>query len=146
VQALAPVAARPSQPRGNAHIPALVNRLARIRSHGHPRPQATGEHCQACDGGDPAHAATVGRRRRPPHPTLVGSRRTKVGSPLPYGFVVDSVNVNVVEYDPVRSGSFAPMCCENATVTGSLEIGPVHAALERFTCTGSFSEKAPLVR
>ena len=29
-----------------------------------------------------------------------------------YGVVVDSVNVSVVEYAPVRRASLAPMCCE----------------------------------
>jgi len=42
-----------------------------------------------------------------------------------YGFVVDNVNVSVLLYVPVRSASFAPMCCLNATATGSLLIGPL---------------------
>ena len=41
-----------------------------------------------------------------------------------YGVVVDSVNVSVLLYAPVRSASLAPMCCWNASVTASLLTGP----------------------
>ena len=43
----------------------------------------------------------------------------------PYGFVVESVNVSVLLYVPVRRASLAPMACLKATVTGSLLTGPV---------------------
>ena len=42
----------------------------------------------------------------------------------PYGFVVESVNVSVLLYVPVRRASPAPMACLKATVTGSLLTGP----------------------
>ena len=48
----------------------------------------------------------------------------------PYGFVVESVNVSVLLYVPVRSGSPAPMACLKATVTGSLLTGPVQVSNE----------------
>ena len=64
----------------------------------------------------------------------------------PYGAVVDNVNVSVFEYEPVRSASVAPMCWLNAIATGSLETGPVHAAFESVTCSGSGRLNAPLVR
>ncbi len=40
-----------------------------------------------------------------------------------YGVVVDSVNVSVLLYAPVRSASVAPIDCLNLTVTASLEVG-----------------------
>jgi len=42
----------------------------------------------------------------------------------PYGFVVESVNVSVLLYVPVRRASLAPMACLKATDTGSLLTGP----------------------
>src|SRR3954464_1333613 len=42
-----------------------------------------------------------------------------------YGVVVDSVNVSVLLYAPVRSGSSAPIGCLSAIVTASLAAGPV---------------------
>ena len=42
-----------------------------------------------------------------------------------YGWVVESVNVSVLLYVPVRSASLAPTACENASVTLSLLFGPV---------------------
>src|SRR3954454_2436481 len=41
-----------------------------------------------------------------------------------YGFVVESVNVSVLLYVPVRRASPEPMACLKATVTGSLLTGP----------------------
>ena len=41
-----------------------------------------------------------------------------------YGFVVESVNVSVLLYVPVRRASLAPMACLKATDTGSLLTGP----------------------
>ena len=52
-------------------------------------------------------------------------RRSYVVSRSSYGFVVDSVNVSVLLYVPVRSGSVAPIDCLSAIVTGSLDVGPV---------------------
>ena len=60
---------------------------------------------------------TTGRRRDAPAPRLAG--------PL-YGFVVESVNVSVLLYVPVRSGSLAPIDCLKPIVTASLEVGPFH--------------------
>src|SRR3954452_2004740 len=40
-----------------------------------------------------------------------------------HGVVVDNVNVNVREYDPVRSASVAPTCCVNVIATGPLDTG-----------------------
>src|SRR4029077_13569044 len=40
-----------------------------------------------------------------------------------YGFVVDSVNVSVLLYVPLRSGSLLPIDCLNSIVTGSLDTG-----------------------
>ena len=42
-----------------------------------------------------------------------------------YGFVVDSVNVSVFAYAPVRNGSLAPIVCLKPIVTRSFEIGPL---------------------
>ena len=47
------------------------------------------------------------------------------GAPWVYGVVVDSVNVNVFEYAPVRSGSDAPMVCLKRMLSGSLLTGPL---------------------
>ena len=40
-----------------------------------------------------------------------------------YGVVVESVNVSVLLYVPVRRASLAPIACLNVTVTESFEIG-----------------------
>ena len=45
-----------------------------------------------------------------------------------HGVVVDSVNVSVLLYEPVRSASLAPMCCRKSSDTASLEIGPVQVS------------------
>ena len=42
-----------------------------------------------------------------------------------YGVVVDSVNVSVLLYAPVRSGSDAPIACLKRIVSGSLLAGPL---------------------
>ena len=42
-----------------------------------------------------------------------------------YGVVVDSVNVSVLLYVPVRRASLAPIAWRNCTVTASLLIGPL---------------------
>jgi hypothetical protein len=46
------------------------------------------------------------------------------GSRTSDGAVVDSVNVSVLLYVPVRSASLAPIACLNSSDTASLEIGP----------------------
>src|SRR4051812_47076979 len=83
-----------------------------------------------------------------------------------HGVVVDSVNVSVFEYAPVRSASEAPMACWNVTVTASLDTGPpyvnrvvglaepprganappVPAALAALAVSVCGSENAPLTR
>ena len=65
---------------------------------------------------------------------------------LLYGVVVDNVNVSVLLYVPVRSGSLALTSCLNAIATLSLETGAVQLALPSTTRSGSASENAPLVR
>ena len=57
-----------------------------------------------------------------------------------------SVNVSVLLYEPVRSGSVRLMSCLNVMSTLSLETGAVHADFENETRSGSASENAPLVR
>jgi hypothetical protein len=57
----------------------------------------------------------------PPTGKPAGDRR---GRSLSYGFVVESVNVSVLLYVPVRRASLAPMACLKATDTGSLLTGP----------------------
>jgi hypothetical protein len=52
------------------------------------------------------------------------SRRVIGADVAPYGFVVESVNVSVLLYVPVRRASLAPMACLKATDTGSLLTGP----------------------
>ena len=48
---------------------------------------------------------------------------------LPYGVVVLRVNVSVLLYVPVRSGSLAAIACVNVTATDSLEVGAVHVLI-----------------
>ena len=73
--------------------------------------------------GDPRSGAAAGRR--------VTGRRQK---PPPgrseqcYGCVVDSVNVSVFLYVPVRSASLALTFWLNSSVSASLEIGPFHVS------------------
>ena len=62
-----------------------------------------------------------------------------------HGVVVDSVNVSVLEYVPVRNASFALMCCLNVIVTGSLDTGALHVAFESSTTSGSGNENVPFV-
>jgi hypothetical protein len=60
--------------------------------------------------------------------------------------VVESVNVSVFAYVPVRSASPAPTCCLNPIVTASLATGAVQADLLKETSSGDESEKVPLPR
>src|SRR4051794_25257823 len=62
------------------------------------------------------------------------------------GVVVESVNVSVFEYGPVRSASVAPMCWRNVIATAALETGPVHAAGAISTRSASGSANAPFIR
>jgi hypothetical protein len=71
------------------------------------------------------------RGEPPATPGHCGSVRAGRYSPLggiaavrAYGVVVDSVNVSVLAYVPVRRASVAPMCWLNAIGTTSLETGP----------------------
>ena len=89
----------------------------------------------------PAHEicrANVTFAEPPGGPSLPTRRALAPPPPAknPYGVVVDSVNVSVFEYAPVRSASVAPMCCLNAIVTGSLETGAVQVALLNATSSG----------
>ena len=60
--------------------------------------------------------------------------------------MVDSVQVRVVEYEPVRSASVAPMCCLNDSGTAALETGADHVFGAQSTTSGDGSVKVPLVR
>ena len=60
-----------------------------------------------------------GRSARPPGRRV---RRPRGLSPA-YGEVVESVNVSVLAYVPVRSASLAPIDCRNCSVTASLLTG-----------------------
>ena len=77
-------------------------------------------------------SSVVGGRGQIPSPKVAcltdhppaESRRVIGADGAPYGFVVESVNVSVLLYVPVRRASLAPMACLKATVTGSLLTGP----------------------
>jgi hypothetical protein len=56
------------------------------------------------------------------------------------------VNVSVLEYVPVRSGSVALMGCLNAIATGSLETAAAQVALENSTTSGYGNENVPFIR
>src|SRR3954453_12185042 len=60
----------------------------------------------------------------PPAEAGGGSERTLA----PYGVVVESVNVSVLLYVPVRKASEAPMACLKATATGSLLTGALQVS------------------
>src|SRR5689334_5888179 len=73
--------------------------------------------------------------------------RLSVGSvPDLYGFVVDSVNVNVREYVPVRSASLAPIGCVNVMFDVACDTGPDQLLGAIATCSGCGSVNAPLAR
>src|ERR1700754_4923186 len=63
-----------------------------------------------------------------------------------HGLVVDSVNVSVFAYVPVRSGSFAPIAWGDATSTTSLDAGALHADRESETPSGCARANAPFAR
>src|SRR3954471_483866 len=79
-------------------------------------------------------------------PMLRGPAPGRAGPQRRHGVVVESVNVSVFEYGPVRSASVAPMCWRNVIATPALETGPVHAAGAISTRSASGSENAPFVR
>ena len=101
------------------------------------------------------------KRSTPSLPCTWGSGRERAAAPADeggtagdrraafqflYGVVVDNVNVSVLLYVPVRSGSLALTSCLNAIATLSLETGAVQLALPSSTRSGSASANAPLVR
>src|SRR3954470_16488494 len=63
-----------------------------------------------------------------------------------YGCVVDSVNVSVFEYVPVRSGSLAAIGCVNVIVDVACDTGPDQLFGAMATCSGCGSVNAPLAR
>jgi hypothetical protein len=67
-------------------------------------------------------AAGFGAAGDPLPPASTGEQERGVGR---YGLAVASVNVSVLPYVPVRSGSFAPIACRNDSVSASLETGAV---------------------
>src|SRR4029079_16673001 len=75
------------------------------------------------------------------HPPLGGVSESR--SPT-YGFVVLRVNVSVLLYAPVRSGSLAPMTWVNVTGTASFEVGALHVLTTPRPCSGWASANAPL--
>src|SRR3954447_7163570 len=94
-----------------------------------------------------------------------GGRSDRRGSDH-YGVVVESVNVSVLLYEPVRSGSVEFTSWLKPSVTASLDVGPFHvsrfsgeaeeptllnavpvlAALRARACSGCGSTKLPLTR
>jgi hypothetical protein len=55
------------------------------------------------------------------------------------------VNVSVLEYVPVRSGSVALMGCLNEIAIGSLETAAAQVALENSTTSGYGNENVPFI-
>lgn len=60
--------------------------------------------------------------------------------------MVDSVNVSVAEYAPGRSGSLAPIACENPIATGPLDTGSARLRGTPVTPSGCTSVNGPLAR
>ena len=56
------------------------------------------------------------------------------------------MNVSVLLYVPVRSGSVAPMCCLKEIVTGSLATGASQVVFEKATSSGDGSANVPFIR
>src|SRR4051812_22675557 len=80
-----------------------------------------------------------------PHgaPTMNG-RCTADEDQLNYGVVVLSVNVSVLPYAPVRSGSLAAIDCLNVIGTDSLEVGAAQVLIVPRPCSGVARAKEPL--
>ena len=97
---------------------------------------------------DPPHRRRVPASRRcAARPGAAATPAGRRGSGREcYGVVVDSVNVSVFEYAPVRSASLAPIGCLNAMSTRSFDVGPVHVDFENATCSGCGRVNAPLAR
>ena len=75
--------------------------------------------CCASAGSSPSSPTTGSRGRS----TVWGGAGAPPHNPA-YGCVVDSVNVSVLLYVPVRSGSLAPIDCWKSIVTSSLDDRP----------------------
>ena len=58
---------------------------------------------------------------------MCGRRRSRSGGGA-YGVVVESVNVSVLLYVPVRRASVEPIACWNCRDTWSLDAGPVYVS------------------
>src|SRR5436190_8609628 len=67
------------------------------------------------------HVSIAGGARR--RGCAAGGVSVFVNRLLAQGVVVESVNVRVFAYVPVRNASLAPIDCLNAIVTASLEVG-----------------------
>ena len=65
---------------------------------------------------------------------------------MSYGVVVLRVNVSVLLYVPVRSGSLAAIDCLNVIGTDSLEVGAVHVLMTPRPCSGEARANVPLTR
>src|SRR3954447_13674363 len=61
-----------------------------------------------------------------------------------YGVVVLRVNVSVLLYVPVRSGSLAAIDCLNVIGTGSLEVGADQVLMTPRPCSGVARANVPL--
>ena len=88
-------------------------------------------------------SASASTARAPATPAPLYDLAVRTNS---YGVVVDSVNVSVLEYVPVRSASPAPMCCLKLIVTGSLETGADQVDFENETSSGDGSANVPFIR
>ena len=118
-----PVHRHPHRPRPRATVGAHPARRAHPRGRAAPARRAVGDrqapHRQpARDGPRRDHPARTG----PPTPCHRSARR-KRDLGRAYGLVVLSVNVSVLLYVPVRSGSLAPMACLKPIGTTSLDTG-----------------------
>ena len=71
--------------------------------------------------------------REVPQRAPAGGRRP---TGFAYGVVVLRVNVSVLLYVPVRSGSLAAIDCLNVIGTDSLEVGAVHVLSVPRPCSG----------
>ena len=104
---------------------------------GYFEPSSADQRCRRAGAASLSRAAHHRRLR-----SGTGARGGVVG----YGVVVDSVNVSVLLYVPVRSGSLAFTSCLKVIVDRSLETGAVHADLENSDPQRLGSENAPLTR
>src|SRR4029079_12851568 len=87
-------------------------------------------------------------RQAPERPVGIGATGG-VGNPRwapPHGVVVLRVNVSVLLYVPVRSGSLAAIDCLKVTGTDSLEVGADHFLIMPRPCNGVARANVPLTR